>query len=203
MTRRTIGLVALAFVLTAFSATARAQGEAGQAKPEEPSLSEKIRKMQAVRQQPQPQPTPQAVVADAQAVIQAGIVYVRGGPQAVARVNFMLLDESMVQFLSDQGCRSQDRNLTLLDAAVFDAKYGKGLICPSRLDAEALKPHVKGVVTTGFDGTAAFAPVPQGTYWIFGWTSTRGGFAVWDLKIDLHAGRWSWILDQDNAATSF
>ncbi len=151
--------------------------------------------------------SPRQQSADAQAIIQAGIVYKMGGPQAVARVKFGLLDASMAQLLSDQGCHANDRNLSILDAVVFNEKYGKGLICPAGVDAarllETLKPHLISSVTTGFDGTAPFDLVPAGTYWIFGWANTRKGFAVWDVKIDLRPGRWTFILDQDNAATSF
>jgi hypothetical protein len=72
------------------------------------------------------------------------------------------------------------------------------------LDIEkALKEHTVQIVTTDFSGKATFNDIKPGSYYIFGRTQTRGGFAVWNLFVEIRAGANSVFLDQNNAVAAF
>ncbi len=58
-------------------------------------------------------------------------------------------------------------------------------------------------VTTDFAGKAQFQDVVPRTYFLFGFTNTRGGFATWNLHITVSSGQYSVVLDQKNAAVAF
>jgi hypothetical protein len=66
----------------------------------------------------------------------------------------------------------------------------------------ALKPHIVQTVTTGFDGKATFEAVAAGTYYLMGMSSTPKGYVIWNLKVELKAGKNSVTLDQNNAVTA-
>ena len=68
----------------------------------------------------------------------------------------------------------------------------------------ALTPHILQTITTDFGGKASFQPVATGTYYLMGVTETpSGGWAVWNLRVDLKPGQNSVTLDQNNAAHAF
>lgn len=119
--------------------------------------------------------------------IQVGIVYKRGGPEPVARVNFYLLDEDLSKILNDAGLQL-NKSLDLVEGHFYDVAMA------------AIRPHIISETSTGFDGRAQFAPLEAGTYYLMGIAPTRGGFAIWNLRMELKPGTWSAILDQNNAA---
>ncbi len=67
----------------------------------------------------------------------------------------------------------------------------------------AIKEHTKYSATTDLKGKATFANVRPDTYYIFGLTETRGGYAAWNFRITLKEGANSQILDTRNAAIAF
>jgi hypothetical protein len=136
--------------------------------------------------------------------LQAGIVYKQGGPQPVARVKFLLLNDSLEKLLGEAGFHSKEgSSLGVIDQYAFAVKYGPENQESFDAATKAIAEHTKGTVTTDFNGNAEFAPVPVGTYYVMGVTETRGGFAVWNVKVDINAGKNQIVLDQNNAATAF
>jgi hypothetical protein len=67
----------------------------------------------------------------------------------------------------------------------------------------AIKQHAVQTVSTDFSGKAQFTDIKPGNYYITGLSGTRGGFAVWNLPVEVKAGQNSVLLDQNNAATAF
>jgi hypothetical protein len=61
-----------------------------------------------------------------------------------------------------------------------------------------------GVLSTyDFAGKAQFTDLKPGSYYLAGLSSTRKGFAIWNVPIEVKAGQNSVFLDQNNAATAF
>lgn len=134
--------------------------------------------------------------------MQAGIIYKIGGNQPVGRVEFHLLDESLEKILLDCGIKPKKDSTAVseyaLSVAFPDSKesiLGQAKIC--------LMPHIKETVTTDFDGKAKFQAVKAGKYFVMGATSTRGGYVIWNLPVEIKVGENSIILGPDNAAIIF
>ena len=68
----------------------------------------------------------------------------------------------------------------------------------SRLQEQAIKPHIVNTATTDFEGNATFENVPEGTYYIYAVTETRGGIAVWSYKVSTNENK-TVLLDNKNA----
>ena len=153
---------------------------------------------------PKATPTPTPQLTNGTVSLQAAIVYKQGGPQPVARVKFALLDQSL-QSILQQANFSYRRaaNLSIIDQYAFAVRYGSDNQPAFEAVTTAIAEHTKATVTTDFNGNAEFDPVPFGTYYVVAVTETRGGFAVWDFKVDVHAGKNQVTLDQHNAATAF
>jgi hypothetical protein len=153
---------------------------------------------------PKPKPTPTPQPTSGTVALQAGIVYKQGGPQPVARVKFSLLDQSLESILQQANFSyRRASNLSLIDQYAFAVRYGADNPSAFEAVARAIAEHTRGTVTTDFGGNAEFDPVPVGTYYVVAVTETRGGFAVWDFKVEVHAGKNQVTLDQNNAATAF
>lgn len=117
--------------------------------------------------------------------IKVAIIYSLGGAQAVARENFYLLNKDAVQLWKDAGLVKDEKNLWFsfsLDR--LDAMDNK----PSKFE-EAIKPHIVKSITTDFEGNATFENVPEGNYYIYGVTQTRGGYAAWSYKVSTNANQ--------------
>lgn len=134
-------------------------------------------------------------------VVQAGIVYRMGGPQPVARTQFYLLKRDLADILIEAGLRP-DRNMNIVQTFAFAARY-QSLANYARfyqIASVAIQSHVVATVTTDFAGMAQFVSIPAGTYYLMGYTQTRGGFALWNLPIGISTGQNAIVLDQNNAA---
>lgn len=133
--------------------------------------------------------------------IQAGIVYRMGGPQPVARAQFYLLKRDLADILSAAGLRP-DKNMNIVQTFGFAARY-QALSNYARfyqMASQAIQPNVVATVTTDFTGIAQFVSIPAGSYYLMGYTQTRGGFALWNLPVGVTTGHNSIVLDQNNAA---
>ena len=134
--------------------------------------------------------------------IKVAIIYNLGGAQAVAREDFYLLTKDAVQIWKENGLLKNEKPTTFSDALVFRIEFladrlnvsqGK----PSKF-AEALTPYIVTTVTTDFEGNATFEAVPEGTYYIYAITETRGGNAVWSYKVSTQENK-TVLLDNKNA----
>jgi len=130
--------------------------------------------------------------------IEAGVVYKMGGMQPVARVTFHLLDDDLENILQKAGYtgdKGSDVVTRYAIASQFPDQnqpfYGQAKI--------VIQSHIVQSVTTDFSGKAQFEGVPSGRYYIMGVTETRGGFAFWNLRVDVKPGKNSVVLDQNNA----
>jgi predicted acylesterase/phospholipase RssA len=133
--------------------------------------------------------------------IKVGIIYSMGGVQAVAREDFYLLNKDALQIWKEagllEGMKNEDEFMIRILLHDVTATKDK----PSKFD-ETLKPYTVKTTTTDFEGNAAFENVPQGEYYIYGRTETRGGNAVWNYKVSTNPENKTAILDNKNAIYS-
>lgn len=147
----------------------------------------------------------QVVIAKPSLSFEAALIYNVGGAQAVARTDFALLDKPLDDILREAGLSSSD-GLSLANTFGFAIK-GDGLADKytnfAIKAAAAIKPRIKYETMTDFTGKGKFTDVETGKYWIFGFTQTRKGFAVWSLPVEVKNGENQVALDQSNAAGAF
>jgi hypothetical protein len=115
-----------------------------------------------------------------------------GGAQPVARVPFYVLDEDLESILRKAG-----KNSDLIFEYGTAVRYSQ----PNQLRwmRATIEPHIIQTVTTDFDGSGRFDNLHAGTYYVVGVAETRGGFAVWNLKVEVGRSTDTIILDQNNA----
>lgn len=142
------------------------------------------------------QPQPSTILS-----IEAGIIYKMGGNQPVARTEFMLLDQSLEAVLREGGV-SEGRT-GVLSTYAFTVKYPGQFPGVAAAAQRAIKAHLVSSVSTDFAGKAQFTDLKPGSYYLVGLSSTRKGFAIWNLAVEVKAGQNSVFLDQNNAATAF
>jgi hypothetical protein len=136
--------------------------------------------------------------------IQAGIVYKVGGPQPVARTDFVILDGDPIAIIEGAGIQGKKPALAprmgILESLLF-MQMGNPWYDGARA-VQLLASHVIAKGTTDFNGNLVFTNLPAGRrVYIFGIAQTRGGWAVWDLWYEIPPGQtWSAVLDQKNAA---
>jgi hypothetical protein len=134
--------------------------------------------------------------------IKVAIIYNLGGAQAVAREDFYLLTKDAIQAWKEHGLLKKDERTTLDDTILFRLefladRFNVSQKKPSKF-AEAIKPYTVKTVTTDFEGNATFESVPEGDYYIYGITETRGGYAVWSYKVSTQENK-TVLLDNKNA----
>jgi hypothetical protein len=133
--------------------------------------------------------------------IKVAIIYSMGGVQAVAREDFYLLNKDAVQIWKDAKLLEgmKDENDFMMRILLDDLVATKDK--PSKF-IETLKPHTVKMTTTDFEGNAVFENVPQGEYYIYSRTKTRGGHAIWNYKVLTNPENKTVILDSKNAIYS-
>jgi hypothetical protein len=134
--------------------------------------------------------------------VQAGIVYKMGGAQPVARTTFHLLRRDLLEILGGVGLRSE-RNMNLLQTFAFATRYHtttKNYAEFYQVAAAAISPNIVATMVTDFSGIGQFSSIPAGTYYLMGYTETRGGFALWNVPVAVSTGQNGIVLDQNNAA---
>ncbi len=159
--------------------------------------------------------------------LEAGIVYMMGGAQPVARQHFRLLRKSLkdittetlndpevkAAIAAEKGAASKqvadDSEVTDKHAAL---RYALIQVMASigstgagdKAILAAIQRETAAELTTGFDGKGAFEPVPVGSYFVFGTTELRGNKkGLWCLPVQVKPGASSITLDQSNFILSY
>lgn len=120
-------------------------------------------------------------------VIDAKVSTRTGAVQAVSNEKFYLLDKDLEEILSEADLEPIEGN-TLSDslglAVMYPDRYGDF----QRSALSAIKKHIKYSVTTGGDGKAAMKDVKPDSYYLFGITKSRTGFAIWSSPVSIIGG---------------
>lgn len=124
--------------------------------------------------------------------MQAVLVYGPTDRQAVAGVQFFLMNRDVDDIQARSGL-TQQQWLRQTDKIVTPFSY-----C-SAAAMKLIRPHILEEVKTDGAGKASFRPVAPGTYYLTGYVEMRGGFAIWNLKVNVKRGANSVMLDQKNA----
>jgi len=147
--------------------------------------------------------------------IEAAIVYKVGGSQPLARVKFYLLDQDLEQIFKEAGDTEDERYnenikkwekhkrpFKVDDLITFQNNPYLFEEEQSRLKS-AIAEHIKYTVETDFQGKAQLSNIETGIYYLYGITDTRGGTALWNLRLEIKNGSNSVMLDQNNALEAF
>jgi hypothetical protein len=140
--------------------------------------------------------------------IKVAIIYNFGGPQAVARERFYLLNKDANQLWKEAGLLDAEKlrvpamTKPASDESVFRFYFSLDMLRvsegkPSQFE-DAVKPFIFKTVHTDFEGNATFENVPEGVYYIYGLTETRSGYAVWSYKVSTQENK-TVLLDNKNA----
>lgn len=156
-------------------------------------------------------PSPKAL---SKLVIEAGVVFESGAAQPVARNDFTLLDQDVIEILKNVPMpgKFKKRRLSPIYIYMFTKKcLGLGLQCTVFDDAwtfnhaanAAIASHSVKQGITGFDGKLVIEDIPAGTYYIYGLYLREDDYVVWNLKTDINRPEQTVILDQRNAQIAF
>ena len=119
--------------------------------------------------------------------IDAKIATKTGSIQSVKNEKFYLLDEDLESILSDA-------ELEPIDGNSLANSFGLAVLYPDRYsefhrDAlNAIKKHIKYNATTDGNGKALMKDVKPDSYYLFGITKTRNGFAIWSSPVSIVGG---------------
>ncbi len=120
-------------------------------------------------------------------VIDAKIATRSGAVQSVKNEKFYLLDKDLEQILSEA-------DLEPIDGNSLSNSFGLAVMYPDRYGdfqrgaLAAIKKHIKYSVTTGADGKASMKDVNPDSYYLFGITKSRTGFAIWSSPVSITGG---------------
>jgi hypothetical protein len=149
-----------------------------------PSTSAPISSQSVPSSQTQIAPVPSdkgLVVVDAKVSIKSGAV------QSVKNEKFYLLDKDLEEILSDAG-------LEPIEGQSLSNSFGLAVLYPDRYgdfksDAlNAINKHIKYNATTDGGGKAAMRDVKPDSYYLFGITKSKNGFAIWSSPVSIIGG---------------
>lgn len=140
--------------------------------------------------------------------IEAALIYRSGDVKPVARVEFIVLDESLATILSNSGiAQPQDISIITRDKSTqLVITFGKAALGAPGHERfltqaiSAIKPHIVGAETTGFDGKAEIKALPSKPCYVVAAARAGRGWLIWNLKVQLKPGANKLLLDQNNAA---
>lgn len=127
------------------------------------------------------------VPTDKGSVVIDAKVSTKTGTQSVKNEKFYLLDKDLETILSDADLEPIEGN-SLSDsfglAVLYPDRYGD-----FRRDAlSAIQKHIKYNATTDGGGKASMKDVKPDSYYLFGITKTRNGFAIWSSPVSIIGG---------------
>lgn len=120
-------------------------------------------------------------------VVEAKITTKTGGVQSVKNEKFYLLDKDLEDVLDDAGIDDETgqglRNAFGL-SVLYPDRYGE-----TRAKAlNAIGKHTKYAGTTDASGKALIKDIKPDTYYLFGITKTRSGYAIWSSPVTITPG---------------
>lgn len=142
-----------------------------------------------------PQSVPQSTQTDVSTiqpdrgsvVIEAKVATRSGAPQPVRDEKFYLLDKDLDSILSEADIETIPGQ-TLLNS------FGLSVVSPDKYPdinkraLAAINRHIKYNGLTGTTGQAQLKDVKPGSYYLFGITKTRSGFAIWNSPVTIQPG---------------
>lgn len=137
---------------------------------------------------------PGAPVASAPAIPDKGTVNIsasistrNGDKRAVRGTKFYLLDEDMESILSEadlEPIAGQSLSVSLAMAMADQSTHGDFY----RKAMAALRDHIKYAGTTDANGKAQLGGVKPDSYYLFGFTKSGNGFAMWNSTVSVIGG---------------
>lgn len=120
-------------------------------------------------------------------VIDAKVATRTGSPQAVRNEKFYLLDRDLESILSEA-------DLDPIEGQTLTNSFGLAVLYPSRYGEfnskalSAIKKHIKYDTLTDTGGKGQMKNITPDSYYLFGITKARNGFAVWSSPVTIQAG---------------
>ncbi len=127
------------------------------------------------------------VPADKGLVVIDAKVSTKTGTQSVKNEKFYLLDKDLETILSDA-------DLEPIEGNSLSDSFGLAVLYPDRYGdfqrgaLNAIKKHIKYNATTDGGGKASMKDVKPDSYYLFGITKTRNGFAIWSSPVSIIGG---------------
>lgn len=127
------------------------------------------------------------VPADKGLVVIDAKVSTKTGTQSVKNEKFYLLDKDLETILSDA-------DLEPIEGNSLSDSFGLAVLYPDRYGdfqskaLNAIKKHIKYNATTDGGGKASMKDVAPDSYYFFGITKTRSGFAIWNSPVSINGG---------------
>jgi hypothetical protein len=138
---------------------------------------------------------PETVAPDKGTVsLEAKIATKSGSIQPVKAEKFYLLDKDLQSILSDANINDETgQGLTTAFglSVVYPDKYSE----TRKKALDAINKHVKYDVITDSSGKAQMKDVKPDSYYLFGITKTRNGYAIWSSPVSIRPGDNSLVLD--------
>lgn len=119
--------------------------------------------------------------------IEAKILNKNGNTQPVTKEKFYLLDKDLESILSQANI--DDRGQGVVNA------FGLSVVNPgkyseiNRKALEAINQHIVYSTTTDSTGKAEIKEIKPKSYYLFGITKTRNGFAIWSSPVVINPGQ--------------
>ncbi len=127
------------------------------------------------------------VPADKGLVVIDAKVTTKTGTQSVKNEKFYLLDKDLETILSDA-------DLEAIEGNSLSDSFGLAVLYPDRYGdfrrnaLSAIQKHIKYNATTDGGGKASMKDVKPDSYYLFGITKTRNGFAIWSSPVSIIGG---------------
>lgn len=126
--------------------------------------------------------------------IEAKVLNRSGMPQAVTKENFYLLDKDLQSILSEAEIDDPEGQGVVNSFGLSVVNPGKYKETNQKALA-AINRHIVYRTLTDAQGKAEIKEIKPNSYYLFGITKTRTGFAVWDSPVSIQTGQNSIVLE--------
>lgn len=120
--------------------------------------------------------------------LEAKITTASGSTQPVRSESFYLLDKDLESILSDADIEDETGQ-GLTNAYALSVLYPERYADTRRKALAAINKHVVYKTLTDAGGRASMKDVKPDSYYLFGITKTKTGFAVWSSPVSINAGQ--------------